>query len=64
MMAELTDAKEREFVELWEGLTREQRDTMRRFMRLMLIRQEVNAEIAAIQAAAENGRTLGATTVH
>jgi hypothetical protein len=60
-MAELTAAK---IEEMWMQLTREQRDMMRRFMRLMLMRQEIDAEIAAIQEAADDGRTLSAPTMH
>jgi hypothetical protein len=63
-MAELTDAQKREFTEMWARLTREQQDSVAHLLRLILTRQEVNAEIAAIQAAAEDGRTLPAPMVH
>lgn len=63
-MAELTDAQKKEFTEMWGQLTREQQDSFLHLGRLMVLRQEVNAEITAIQEAAEDGRTLLAPTVH
>jgi hypothetical protein len=59
-----TDAQKLEIAEMWEQLTREQRAGMLHLARLMLWRQEINAEIGAIQEAAEDGRLLLAPTLH
>jgi hypothetical protein len=67
-MAKVSDARRREIaaelVEMWEELTPEQQAEMLHLVELMLLRQELNAEILAIQEAAEDGRTLAAPTVH
>lgn len=63
-MAELTDAQKREISEMWEQLTREQRAGMLHLATLMLLRHEVDAEITAIQLAADDGRSPTAPTVH
>jgi hypothetical protein len=62
--AKLTDAQTSEIVELREQLTREQRAGILHLARLMLLRQEVDAEIKAIQEAAEDGHWLAAPTAH
>jgi hypothetical protein len=63
-MAELTGAKKREIAEMWAQLTREQRAEMLHLARLMLLRQEVDAEITAIREAAEDGCVLPVPTMH
>jgi hypothetical protein len=63
-MANVTDAERKEIAEMCAELTREQVATMTHLARLMLLRQEVEVEITAIQEAIEDGCCPGAPTMH